>query len=198
MKLKTEHTYKFGQSNIVPYLGLIHISEEGIVEISEQDETKALALVETEIGFSVVLEEEAVIVDTLNPDDKEDEDLKKKSEDDDLGGKSEESDLEHQTEGDSLNKIKNEADQLDSASNFTDSFEGKDVKDVHVEDTNDDQEGSLFNKEEKEVLLTVIEGKTYQETRDYATEMNFPEEEWVQKVNGPQMKKYLFEKIQAL
>ena len=51
-KLKTVHSYKFGQTNIIPFLGATQISHEGIIEV--EDENIAKKLVELEIGWEVV------------------------------------------------------------------------------------------------------------------------------------------------
>jgi len=193
MKLVTEHEYKFGQKNIVPHLGLIEISTEGFIEIPEDQEKLALSLVEDDLGFSIVGEDKIIVIDS-NPIEKtekeKEEDLKKKSEDNDLGDKSEGDGLKPQIEDDTLNKV--EEDPLGSSLESQDDIEGQVIKDVQID--TDTHEPTL-TEEEKNQLISSLEGKTYQEMREYATKNNFPENEWAQKVNGPQMLKYLSEKI---
>ena len=100
MKIVTQDEYKFGQTNIVPFLGTISISSEGIVEVAKEKETLALQLIEAEVGFSLL----------ETPKKDKPEPLKKKSEEDELNTpvkpeeeKSEGNSLQPQIEEDTLN-----------------------------------------------------------------------------------------------
>lgn len=52
IKLITVHSYKFGQTNVIPFLGATQISTEGIIEVESEEIAKKL--VELEIGWSFV------------------------------------------------------------------------------------------------------------------------------------------------
>lgn len=52
VKLKTEDSFKYGQKNVLPFVGETQISDEGIIEVA--DKATAEALVECEIGFHII------------------------------------------------------------------------------------------------------------------------------------------------
>ena len=52
VKIKTNDTFKYGQKNVIPFLGVAEISSEGIVEVETQE--IANSIVESNIGFFFV------------------------------------------------------------------------------------------------------------------------------------------------
>lgn len=54
VKLKTNQSYRFGQKNIIPYAGEVEISNEGIIEVSEEIAHKVVG---SNCGFNFLLEE---------------------------------------------------------------------------------------------------------------------------------------------
>lgn len=89
-KLKTEQEYKFGQKRILPFIGEVQISNEGFIEL--EDEQIAQQIEDLEIGFTIVgkVSESSTIthpvkveeikpkveVDTLSSLDKKEEEIK--------------------------------------------------------------------------------------------------------------------------
>lgn len=63
MKLITEEKFKFGQKNIIPFVGEVQISEKGVIEI-ENKET-ALKIVDLNIGFSLLEENQTTTTTEL-------------------------------------------------------------------------------------------------------------------------------------
>lgn len=53
VKLRTEDSNKFGQTNVIPYAGEVQISKEGVIEV---DQEVAQQVVNSDIGFTFVNE----------------------------------------------------------------------------------------------------------------------------------------------
>jgi hypothetical protein len=84
IKLKTVHTYKAHQRNILPYVGLVEFDENGHIEV---DETQGKLLIELMPEFSI-----------YNPDEQEGEPIKTKTEENDLGKGDGEGQIKPQTQ----------------------------------------------------------------------------------------------------
>lgn len=100
VKIKTKDQFKYGQKNVVPYLGTVQIDENGIVEVSTMEIAKKI--VDCNIGFSLVEGTETTTTTTQAPvttttteivetTTQAPEEIVKKTEDENLGGMSEDS-----------------------------------------------------------------------------------------------------------
>lgn len=62
VRIQTTATHKFGQKNVIPYLGVTEISSDGIVIVESMD--IALKIVECNIGFNLIDEAETTTTTT--------------------------------------------------------------------------------------------------------------------------------------
>lgn len=99
-KMKTEHAHKHGQTNVIPYAGVVTISKSGFIEVSSLEIAQKIE--KANIGFSVVNEEQDPRKKKVESDEDKDEDLE------DLREKSESSDLEEKDEDNLHNSSENE------------------------------------------------------------------------------------------
>lgn len=65
VKIKTKDQFKYGQKNVVPYLGTVQIDENGVVEVSTLELAKKI--VDCNIGFSLVEGTETTTTTTQIP-----------------------------------------------------------------------------------------------------------------------------------
>lgn len=98
IKFKTVHEYKFGQTNQVPFVGEINISEDGTIEVEDSKKEAVKQLLEkTSLGFVSLEEEKKKEKEVEKSKPKKDDDIKPQTEQDDIG-KTEESTIEPQVE----------------------------------------------------------------------------------------------------
>lgn len=87
--LKTEQKFKWGQRNVIPVVGEVSISDEGLIEVESLEIAKEIEA--TNIGFVVLTKETGTTTQLLNPK-VEDNDLGKKSDENDLDGEDQDND----------------------------------------------------------------------------------------------------------
>jgi len=98
IKFKTVHEYKFGQTNQVPFVGEIIISDQGIIEVDDSKrEAVELLLAKSNLGFEPMDVKEVKKREVEKSTPKEKDDIKPQTEEHDFG-KTEESTIVPQTE----------------------------------------------------------------------------------------------------
>lgn len=128
VQLKTEQQFKWGQKNIIPFVGEVSISSEGIIEVASQE--LAEQIVQSNVGFSIIekvgktttttTQQSSTTTTTtstpLNPKTEEDDLGDKGGNENDLGGGNDEKDeLLKSLEGKSLAELKELAKPFPSA-----------------------------------------------------------------------------------
>lgn len=82
VQLKTELKHRWGRANVLPIVGEVEISEEGVIEVESQE--VAEQVVNLGIGFNLIEELEEIKPKTeesdLTPEEEDEEEIKPKTE----------------------------------------------------------------------------------------------------------------------
>lgn len=107
IQLKTNEKFKWGQENIIPIIGLVQISKEGIIEVESLETAQQIE--DLQIGFTIVeVNDETTTTTTqlqeANVTTTTTEMLQSKTEEDELGNKEENDSLVEENESNDLLK----------------------------------------------------------------------------------------------